>query len=65
MKVIGVDNLNRDYNGGQDEELVASGLTEAEAKALCAEKNRGADDLTHTWYVVRPEDYVPYKFTGY
>lgn len=65
MKVIGKDNLNRDYNGGRSEEIAGENLSEQEAKALVAKLNEGANDYTPTWYVVKPDDYVPYVFEGY
>lgn len=64
-QVIGKDNLDRDYNGGKSEEVVATGLTPEAAVALCLEKNKGATDQTSTWYVVKPDEYKPYVFEGY
>lgn len=65
MKVIGVDNLGRDYNGGRDEEVAAENLSEEDAFALRDKLNASANCYTIIWYVVKPDDYVPYKFDGY
>ncbi len=66
MKVICVDNLARDYNGGKSETVHGENLTQGEAEALAKKLNeeRGGE-FSIDYFVVKPDDYQPYIFEGY
>jgi hypothetical protein len=63
MKVIGTDNWGRDYNGGRSEIVAGENLSQEAAEDLARVLN--ASRAMSVWYVVKPDDYVPYKFEGY
>jgi len=65
-KVICTDNFGRDYNGGRSETVHGENLSHRDAVKLAKELNEklgGHDSPNH--YVVKPDNYVPYKFEGY
>ena len=62
MKVIGVDNHDRD---DVSDVVAAEGLTQEEAQKLCTKLNKGLGDGPGTYYQVKPDDYKVYIFKGY
>lgn len=66
-KVIGVDNLARDCNGGKSEVILAEGLCAGCAKSLADQTNKrhNIGDGYGDWFVVKSDDYKPYVFEGY
>lgn len=59
MKVICVDNFNRDW---MPDQLIKENLTPIEAEALAKKKNRKEGKYTDIYYRAVEDDYELYEF---
>jgi len=61
MKVIAKDNFDREHIS---ECVIKENITQEEAEKICKEHNDQLcdDDYGGMFYVVKPDNYVPYKW---